>query len=87
MPWSNAPKAMPWAKVYHRPVNAQHIAGAPFADLEGGLQVGHRLPLGSRSHHLFCSDLLEHGVIKHRIGQKPLQPRVLILKLAQLAHL
>lgn len=39
---------------------------------------------------IFCADLLEHGVVEHRVRQKLLQPLVLLLQLAQppgLGHL
>ena len=42
-----------------------------------------RLPAWRRASPFFCRDILQHGVVQHRLGQQLLQPTVLVLQRPQ----
>src|SRR5471032_1706261 len=54
-------------------------AGSPHARCKGGP----RLPAWLRASPFFCRDVLQHGVVQHRLGQQLLQPTVLVLQRPQ----
>ena len=48
------------------------------ADAMHSLRVRHSgSPCGGRQ-NFFCDEILQHGIVQHRLGQKPFQPTVLV---------
>lgn len=61
-------------------------ARAPYAQLEAFLYPSGNIP-GSIDRQIFFNDFLQDMSIQRQIIHQPLEPRVLITQLAQLAHL
>ena len=64
----------------HAPVRGDNGARPPLAHLEANPEMRDRVPRGGGRHHFFCHEFLQPGIVEHRIGIEPLQPRVLVLE-------
>jgi hypothetical protein len=67
--------------LHHAPCRPNHVTRPPLALLMILHEMSHRLPAGVT---IFLSDILQHQIIQHGIGQKLFELGVLILQRLQL---